>query len=169
MKKIECYLESSALWNLYYEEEGSELVEYCLNNSQFKCKSSIWSQMEIIRGIKKRENQEEISSDEAEKLELFIETDLKNLENKKKITMEEITNEEILLAKRFIRRYNLYASDALHLATTITKNCQVIIVDDYHFKRLDNTIMINEGLLIFSTKKTITDLEEKMNLEKQDG
>ena len=165
MKKIKCYLESSSLWNLYYEEQGSEMVEYCLENSQFDCISSIWSQLEIERGIKKRENQEEITSNEAEQLQLFIDTDIKRLVNKKKLSLEKIDDNYILNAKKFIRQYNLYASDALHLATATILSCKMIIVDDYHFKRLDEKIMEKEGLLIYSTLNTISNLERKMNLK----
>lgn len=165
MKKIKCYLESSSLWNLYYEEQGSEMVEYCLENSQFDCISSIWSQLEIERGIKKRENQEEITSNEAEQLQLFIDTDIKMLVNKKKLSLEKIDDNYILNAKKFIRQYNLYASDALHLATATILSCKMILVDDYHFKRLDEKIMEKEGLLIYSTLNTISNLERKMNLK----
>lgn len=164
MKKIKCYLESSSLWNLYYEEKGSEIIEYCLNNSEFDCISSVWSQLEIIRGIKKRENQEEINSGEAEKLQLFIDTDLKRLISKKKLTLEKIKEDTILIAKKFIWQYNLYASDALHLGTATCLSCKVILVDDYHFKRLDKTIMKKEGLLIYSTLNTISNLEKKINI-----
>jgi len=165
VKKIKCYLESSSLWNLYYEEQGSEMVEYCLENSQFDCISSIWSQLEIERGIKKRENQEEITSNEAEQLQLFIDTDIKMLVNKKKLSLEKIDDNYILNAKKFIRQYNLYASDALHLATATILSCKMILVDDYHFKRLDEKIMEKEGLLIYSTLNTISNLERKMNLK----
>ena len=94
MKKIKIYLESSALWNLYYEEKGAVLVEHCLNNPQMTCLSSIWSQLEIERGIQKRLNQKEITSEDAENLRVFIETDAKRMVSKKQL--------EIIM----LRKYN---------------------------------------------------------------
>lgn len=166
MRKIDCYLESSALWNLYYNEVGSSLVESCLDHSQFQCISSHWSHLEITRGIKKRENQDELSSTEADQLQLFIDTDLKSLENKKKLILEQVTSENLQLAKRIIKDYNMYASDALHLATALNLNCEVILVDDYHFKRLDTALMKKEGLLIFSTLSSFAKLKSIFKVQK---
>ena len=56
MKKSKVYLESSALWNLYYEEEGAALVEFCLATDEILCFSSTWSILELYRGIQKRLN-----------------------------------------------------------------------------------------------------------------
>jgi len=164
MKKIKVYLESSALWNLYYEEKGSELVEYCLNQPQFECLTSIWSQLEIERGIKKRENQNELTSEEAENLQIFIETDNSQLINKKKLTISPILDDYIVTAKKYIRNYNLYASDALHLASATIRRCKSILVDDYHFKRLDTSIENNEGIKIFSTAQKIEDLKAQFSI-----
>jgi len=164
MKKIKLYLESSALWNLYYEETGAELVEHCLDNPQLTCISSIWSQLEMERGIKKRENQKEITSEEAENLRVFIETDGKRLVSKKQLETIPIVEEYILTAKRLIHEHNLFASDALHLASAILQGCKGILVDDYHFKRLNKKIEIREGIGIYPTILSISDLKVKLTL-----
>ncbi len=162
MKKIKLYLESSALWNLYYEESGAELVEHCLENPQLICISSIWSQLEIERGIKKRENQKEINSEEAENLRVFIEIDGKRLENKKQLEIIPIVEDYILVTRRFIHEYNLFASDALHLASAVLQGCKGILVDDYHFIRLNKMIETKEGIGIYSTTLSISDLKVKL-------
>jgi predicted nucleic acid-binding protein len=164
MKKIKLYLESSALWNLYYEETGAELVEHCLDNPQLTCISSIWSQLEMERGIKKRENQKEITSEETENLRVFIETDGKRLVSKKQLETIPIVEEYILTAKRLIHEHNLFASDALHLASAILQGCKGILVDDYHFKRLNKKIEIREGIGIYPTILSISDLKVKLTL-----
>ncbi len=164
MKKIKLYLESSALWNLYYEEYGGELVEFCLEDPQIACISSIWSHLEIERGIKKRENQNEIDSEEAENLRVFIETDNKRLTSKKQFTIIPIVEECIFTAKRFIQEYNLFASDALHLASALHQGCKGILVDDYHFKRLDRKIETREGVVICSTILSIPNFKDILDL-----
>ncbi len=164
MKKIKLYLESSALWNLYYEETGAELVEYCLENSQLTCISSIWSQLEIERGIKKRENQKEITAEEAENLRVFIETDGKRLASKKQLEIVPIVEDYIFTARRFIQEHNLFASDALHLASAVLQGCKGILVDDYHFKRLNKMIETREGIGIYPTTLAISDLKVQLPL-----
>ena len=146
MKKIKLYLESSALWNLYYEEIGAELVEHCLENPQLTCISSIWSQLEIERGIKKRENQKEITSEEAVNLRVFIETDYKRLTSKKQLEIIPIAEDYIFTARKLVHEHNLFASDALHLASAVLQGCTGILVDDYHFKRLNKKIETREGI-----------------------
>ncbi len=163
MKKIKLYLESSALWNLYYEETGAELVEHCLENPQLDCLSSIWSQLEIERGIKKRENQKEISSEEAENLRIFIEADSKGLNSKRQLVTIPIMEDYILVARRFIHEYNLFASDALHLASAVLQGCKGILVDDYHFTRLNKMIEPREGVAIYPISLSISDLEDRLN------
>ena len=164
LKKIKLYLESSALWALYYDELGAKLIEKCLIDEQIECLSSIWTQLELERGINKRENQKEITHDEAEKLRIFIETDCKSLLTKKQLTFLAITDDDIFIAKRLIRAYNLFASDAIQLASAIQENCHAIIVDDYHFKRLDEKIKANEGLAIHPTSKSLSSLKNEIKL-----
>ncbi len=160
MKKVKCYLESSALWNLFYEEKGSETVEYCIRDENILCISSVWSNIEITRGIKKRENQNEITKEEAKQLQFFIEKDLMKLINTNMIELVKVTDDNISLSKKFIWKYNLYGSDALHLATATQKDCKVILVDDYHFKRLSTSIMKDQGVQIYPTPSSIDELKK---------
>jgi predicted nucleic acid-binding protein len=164
MKKIKLYLESSALWNLYYEEKGAELVEHCLENPQLACISSIWSQLEIERGVKKRVNQNEITSEEAEHLRVFIETDGKRMASKKQLKTIPIVEDYIFTARRFIHEHDLFASDALHLASAVLQGCKGILVDDYHFERLDKMIETREEIAIYPTTLSISDLKVRLNL-----
>jgi predicted nucleic acid-binding protein len=164
MKKLKLYLESSALWNLYYEETGAELVEHCLENPQLTCISSIWSQLEIDRGIKKREKQKEITSEEAVNLRVFIETDYKRLTRKKQLETVPIAEDYIFTARKLVHEHNLFASDALHLASAVLQGCTGILVDDYHFKRLTKKIETREGIVIYPTTLSISELKTKLNI-----
>jgi len=151
MKKIKVYLESSALWNLYYEEEGATLVEFCLDASELNCFSSIWSLLELHRGIQKRQNQQELDQAEATNLRMFVDTDLQLLIVKKKLSLLQVSEDVVNKAKQYIPRYNLFASDALHLATAVVRTSSGLLVDDYHFERLDASIEEKEGLKIWPT------------------
>jgi len=160
MKKIELYLESSALWALYYEEQKSEIVEYSIDKPNIICSSSNWTLLELQRGIQKRFNQKEITEEEAEHLRVFIETDIHRLVNKRKLILQPITEEHIHQARVLIPKYNLYASDALHLTTALLKTSQLLIVDDYHFKRLDEKIKVEQNIEVIPVTMALDDFNE---------
>ena len=158
MKRIKIYLESSALWNVYYDEAGAEIVEHVLADRKYACTSSIWSMLELHRGIKKRENQGEINAGEASHLRTFIDTDLKQLELAGSLSLQPISPEAIDLAKRLINDHNLYSSDALQLATAIHESCSTIVVDDFHHERLSAKISSEYGVKIVPTSAGISGL-----------
>ena len=144
-------LESSALWNLYYQEKGAELIEMIIEKRDFECYTSRWSTLELFRGIKKRLNQQEISLQEAIDLRDFIEADLLELEFANKLKFIEIHQNIIEISNDLIFEKNLYAADALHLASAITTSSNGILVDDYHFKRLSKEIEQDYDLKIIPT------------------
>jgi len=163
MRKVKVYLESSALWNLYYGEPGADLIEFCFNESEIICFSSEWSSLELARGIQKRVNQEEITQIEGENLRKFIEVDLQTLVSKRHLFLLAISHENIEQAKNYIHTYNLYSSDALHLATAVQEGTKGMLVDDYHFNRLNRQIEEIEGQNIWSITLEIQDFIERLN------
>jgi predicted nucleic acid-binding protein len=158
MKMNKVYLESSALWNVYYDEAGAEIVEHVLGNREYTCISSIWSVLELHRGVKKRENQKEMDEGEASNLRTFIDTDLKQLELAGRLSLKPISPDSISLAKKLINDHNLYSSDALQLATAIQDGCSTIIVDDFHHERLSARISSEYGLRVVPTSAGIPGL-----------
>lgn len=167
MKKHKVYLESSALWDLYYEERGADLVEHCLENSKVTCFTSEWSSLELTRGIQKRVNQQEITLVEAQNLKEFIEADLRSLVSKKKLHLVPVSQENIEQAKKYVYVYNLYGSDALHLATAVHEKANGLLVDDYHFERLNKQITKDEGQLIWSTALPLKNFRDTLPPIKQ--
>lgn len=165
MKKINVYLESSALWNLYYEEDGATLVEFCLEAEELSCLSSIWSLLELHRGIQKRLNQQELDREEATHLRVFVDTDLQLLIAKKKLSLWPVSEDVINNAKPYIPRYNLFASDALHLATAVVGSSRGLLVDDHHFSRLDTRIEEQEELKIWPTSMEVEHFLSTLRVE----
>ncbi|MHA1930737.1 MAG: type II toxin-antitoxin system VapC family toxin [Candidatus Thorarchaeota archaeon] len=155
MKKSKVYLEASALWNLFYGEPGSNLVEFCLAQEQVSCSSSVWSYLEIHRGIKKRVNQKEITIDEGHDLKRFIDSHLHRLVSRKKLLEFDVSRNLIEMAKELISTYNLYAADALHFSTAISDNCLGILVDDYHFTRIGKKVSKELGIMIWPTSMSV--------------
>lgn len=163
MKKIEFYLEASALWNLFYGQPNSNVVEYCVNQDKIRCISSVWSQLEIWRGIQKRINQEEITQSEGHDLRQFIQMYLDNLIAKRKLSECEVSRQLVEKGKSFVSRYNLYASDALHLSTALVNDCQVILVDDYHFQRLGEDVSEELVIEIWTTSMSIDEITSNID------
>ncbi|MBD3408003.1 MAG: PIN domain-containing protein [Candidatus Lokiarchaeota archaeon] len=156
MKKNRIYLEASALWNLFYGEPGENLVEYLLLHNEYLCLTSIWSQLEIHRGIQKRINQSEITSEEGTNLRIYIDTHLQQLTTRRRLEQVPVVEEHVELAKSLIVECNLYASDALHVATALNNACETIFVDDYHMERLHDRIA--PRLRIMRTSAEIEDI-----------
>lgn len=132
------YLEASALWALYYGEPGGDTVAWILENY---CPITLeWSILELCRAISKRLNEEEITKEEAEDLEAFILSDVQKLGRRKRMTLMKVTWHLMKEAYALIIPLNLYASDAAHLAAATVRGAQVMLVDDYHFKRLSGKV-----------------------------
>lgn len=165
-KKVEVYLEASALWNLYYGEPGTNLVEFCLNQENIICSSSIWSHLEIHRGVKKRINQKEITTNEGSDLLRFIDFHLHRLITRKRLVEIEISRDLIEKAKELIGLYNLYSSDSLHLSTATSNNCVAVLVDDFHFTRLGKKITKELGIMILSTTMSINKFSSVLKLDR---
>lgn len=158
MKKIECYLEASSLWNMFYGEPGENLVEYCIDSPDLHCMSSVWSHLELHRGVQKRINQGEISSDDGSNLRTFIDVHLDRLVARRQLFELEVTRELVEEAKRLIASHNLYASDALHLASALSGGCSCILVDDYHFTRLRRIVSDAMSISIIPTSMSIKEM-----------
>lgn len=163
MKRPTVYLEASALWNLFYGEPGQNMVEYALKRDDVLCSSSVWSHLEIWRGIQKRINIEEISVEEGENLRRFVKLHLDGLVAKKQLIEYDVSRELVEIASDYIARYNLYASDALHLSTAAAKACSMVLVDDYHFTRLEKNIVEEIGIEIWPTSLDFHEFATKLD------
>jgi len=103
------------------------------------------------------------NSDEAKNLRNFVDLDLQLLEAKKKLILCAVSESIINQAKLFIPQYNLFASDALHLATAVIENSTGLLVDDYHFTRLDTRIRDEEEQIIWPTLLEVEEFLSKLH------
>ncbi len=159
-KRTNLYLEASALWEMFYGDPGDSLVEHCIGHQKIQCTSSIWSHLEIHRAVQKRINQNELTRDDGVNLLKFIKFCLDGLVARRKIIEFEVSKELIERAKQFIPSYNLFASDALHLATAVSNGCSGMLVDDYHFTRLDKKLGDELDIVILHTSMSVEQLQE---------
>ena len=128
------YVEASALWAMYYGDPGGDNVESLVKD--FDCATSEYTVLELARAVSKRVNAKEISGQEADALESFILKDINQLKNTKKFKLLGVTWRLLREAYSLIIPNNLYASDALHLATATLNGAKLLVVDDFHFTRL---------------------------------
>ncbi len=106
-------------------------------------------------------NQRELTQDEGASLLEFIEIQWNRLMIRRHLVVHEIGNRLIGSTRLFITQYNLYASDALHLATAIDCNCGVFLADDFHFKRL-SSVSDEFGILILPVQTSIDEFTARV-------
>ena len=118
--------------------KGSENIEYVLSNlgAKFIGITSRWTLLEIIRGIIKRKNLGELTSDEAIKVVSFFLDDINKLVGTGKMRIIEVIKRIIMNATDLILYRNLYAADAVHVKTAELYGAKVMLTDDGHIKRL---------------------------------
>lgn len=147
------YLEASALWAMYYGEPGGDRVVWVLDT--FSSLTLEWTLLELGRAVSKRLNEGEIVEAEAEELEMFILGDLKRLVGEKKVSLIKLSWPLVREAYTLIRPLNLYASDAVHMAAAMLKKVRVMLVDDFHFKRLSAKVSTPRIMSINSSRDEI--------------
>ncbi|MFB0562671.1 MAG: PIN domain-containing protein [Candidatus Lokiarchaeia archaeon] len=147
------YLEASALWAMYYGEPGGDRVVWVLDN--FPSLTLEWTLLELGRAMSKRSNEGEITNAEAEELEIFILSDFRKLVGKKKVVLVKVSWPLVREAYTLIRPLNLYASDAAHLVAARLKKARVMLVDDFHLKRLSERVREPRILSITSPREEI--------------
>ncbi len=130
------YLEPSVLVKLFKKELDSEKMISVIGaiderRDWFGC-TSRWSLLEVARALKKDGKPKEL-----------IELNLKEL-RRHKILLMDVTRTILSDAERIVTLHNLYASDALHMATysstTSDKRLNAILTDDQHIRRLNGLI-----------------------------
>ncbi|MEM2922689.1 MAG: type II toxin-antitoxin system VapC family toxin [Candidatus Bathyarchaeia archaeon] len=124
------YLEPSVLVKLFKREPGSEKMISIIDvrRDWFGC-TSRWSLLEIARALKKDGKTREL-----------VELDLKEL-RRHKLSFIDVTRAIISEAESIRASHNLYASDALHVATfesgIRSRRLDAMLTDDLHIQRLE--------------------------------
>jgi predicted nucleic acid-binding protein len=132
------YLEPSVLVKLFKKEPDSRIMIDLLGavderRDWFACTSG-WSLLEVARGLRKDGKPREL-----------IELNLREL-RRHRISFIEVTRKILSDSEIVIASHDIYASDALHLATyshvARLKRLDGMLSDDKHFQRLGTIVSV---------------------------
>lgn len=132
------YLEPSVLVKLFKREHDSEKLINIIGSINerrdwFGCTSK-WSSLEVARALKKDGKPREL-----------VELNLKEL-RRHEISFIDVTRTILSDAARMLALHNLYASDALHVATftlvSRSRRLDAMLADDRHIQRLDGIVKV---------------------------
>jgi len=133
---LRLYFDSSVLVKLFKIEADSdktiEVMAALDKEKSWHGYTSNWSQLEIARALKKDGKPKELTL-----------LNLREL-NRHRISFIKVSDDILEKAKDIIATYNLYASDALHVATFKTletsEKLDGFLCDDAHFHRLQTLL-----------------------------
>ncbi len=132
------YLEPSILVKLFKREPDSEKMINVMaaideRRDWFGC-TSRWSPLEVARALKKDGKPREL-----------VELNLKEL-RRHEISFIDVTRTVLSDAERLLILHDLYASDALHVATfalaTRSRQLDAMLTDDLHIQRLNGIVRV---------------------------
>lgn len=132
------YLEPSALVKLFKREPDSEKmidIVAAINERRdwFGC-TSRWSTLEVARALRKDGKPREL-----------VELDLKELK-RQRVSFMDVTRAILSDAEKLLTLHDLYASDALHVATFTAARRRLqldgMLTDDRHMHRLDGIVEV---------------------------
>lgn len=132
------YLEPSILVKMFKNEQDSdkiiELLDLFDRKAEWSGFTLKWSLLEVARALKKDGKPEEL-----------ISLDLDEL-GRHDIFFASVSDKMLEDAKNIITSYDVYASDALHVATfrflDKSEKLEGFLCDDKHFNRLGNLIPV---------------------------
>ena len=131
------FIEASALFRAYTREPGSDVMDIIFSAMEAHRITGLISQLsvpEIIRGIIKRNNLQELADDEAQKIidSIVIDIDTRILnEELKSLALEEEYFSEV---NHLIRSFNFFVIDAVQLITAYHAAPAFFLHADNHFK-----------------------------------
>jgi len=132
------YFDTNLFYYRYCPVESSELVDNIIDQLApedliVTCEIMI---AEMFRAFKKQANMGVIGKDEMELAVNFFLSDVKKLEQEKKIELIPITMNTIIKSREYIVEQNLYAVDAIHAATAVIHQCDEYLTFDSDFKKI---------------------------------
>ena len=159
------YIEASALFRVYKEEPGSDVMDYLYGLMESKTIIGLTSQLsvpEILRGITKRKNRGEITEKEAQKVIDSILLDMDKRMANKELFLLPVEEEFMPIVNRYIRYHNFFVIDAIQFVTAYKSKPTVFLHADNHFsakivKEKMKTIDIREKEALKDLKKLMED------------
>ena len=158
--RVLIYFEPSALFKTYIPESGTQNVEWALSilGDKVLGVTSRWTLLEIVRGFVKRRNLGEIPSEDLEDIIEFFLRDIEKMLMENKIMIVDVSKKIVDKAIGLIKSHNLYAADAVHVATAEISGARAILVDDFHYERIKGSArieVINVEINTEQFKKTL--------------
>jgi predicted nucleic acid-binding protein len=131
-------MEPSVLVKLFKSELGSDkmvsIVSKVDESRGWKAYTSMWSALEIARALRKDGKPREV-----------IELDMKELRSHK-IGFHPVDRKILAQAERLVSGSDLYASDAIHVATFTTLDSRFkldgLLTDDRHMRRVEDVVKV---------------------------
>jgi predicted nucleic acid-binding protein len=132
------YFDTNIFYYRYCPVESAELVDKIIEQlapEDLILTSEIMF-AEMFRAFKKQANLGVIGKDEMELAVNFFLSDVKKLEQEKKIELVPITMNTIMKSRDYIVEQNLYAVDAIHAVTAVIHQCDEFLTFDHDFKKI---------------------------------
>jgi hypothetical protein len=149
---ISVFIESSALFRAYTREPGSVLMDEIFSAMEEHRILGLISQFsvpEILRGIIKRKNLQEIPEDQAQKIIDSILVDIDTRIQNGELLVLAFDNNNLPEVNQLIRLSNFFVIDAVQLVTAYHATPALFLHADNHF----NGSVIQENVSIVDIRK----------------
>ena len=139
------YIDTNVFYNAYCPIEDRFAADWLLKQIEprFPGITSEWTIAEMFRAFKKQVNLERIEDQDAQiAIDLFL-SELGEYTQNKKLILIPVKILLIMTSRTFIFTQNLYAADAIHVASAIEMNVDAFITFDSNFKKLKTIPIYN--------------------------
>jgi len=153
------FIESSALFRAYTREPGTALMDGIFSEMEEHRITGLISQFsvpEIIRGIIKRKNLQELADDEAQKIIDSVLVDIDTRILNRELLVLALDDDHLPEVNQLIRSSNFFVIDAVQLVTAFHATPALFLHADNHF----NGREIQEKLVTIDIRKP--DAEREM-------
>lgn len=145
------YIDTNVFYNAYCPIEDRFAADWLLKqiDPDFPGITSEWTISEIFRAFKKQVNLKRIEERDAQiTIDLFL-SELGESIQKKKIILIPVKMGLIMASRTLIFTQNLYAADAIHVASAREMKVDAFITFDSNFKKLKTIPILNPSNDIF--------------------
>jgi len=146
------FIESSALFRAYTREPGTALMDGIFSEMEEHRITGLISQFsvpEIIRGIIKRKNLQELADDEAQKIIDSVLVDIDTRILNRELLVLALDDDHLPEVNQLIRSSNFFVIDAVQLVTAFHATPALFLHADNHF----NGREIQEKLVTIDIRK----------------
>ncbi len=149
-----CYLDTNIFYHAYCPTEANEEIDWLFDqlHPSFQGVTSEWTIAEMFRAMKKQVNLGVLEAADAELALDFFLTEIGEMVTNRQLQLVPVTIEIIMQARTFIFSMNLYAADAVHLASAVKHGTRCFITFDGDFPFLSDLIVLNPTEVDFQSQ-----------------